>query len=267
MRFYYISIISIAMLAAIYLVGTAILGFIWWEIREHWKRVWLLMVPLYVLLLVSPIAEELWIAWNFGQLCKKDAGIVVYKTVEVEGFYDATGSALGVLRDDKYQWMEGPARDGRGASRLTRGDTEFTQQAIQRYEQENPLSSAADQGWIRVQMDKTTEALVFPKKKESWRIIKLDHPTARYHYRNVASHLSIAHGVKKFENAVLDTQTGVMLGRYVNYYRSAPWFFIGLGRPTIPCQEAEQDTRKYGTLMVYALVLRNVSGAESVGDK
>jgi hypothetical protein len=39
-------------------------------------------------------------------LCKKDAGIFVYKTVEVEGFYDDTTHWWRQLIESNYQFVE-----------------------------------------------------------------------------------------------------------------------------------------------------------------
>jgi hypothetical protein len=136
---------------------------------------------------------------------------------------------------------------------MTYGDAEFLLQANERLKAGEGRRTG--EGVYRVQMDAQTEALVFTDKKESWRITKLDHPSARYHYSTLASHLPVTHGVKRFENVVVDSESKDVLGRYLNYYRSAPWFFVGLSRPTIPCKETEEDTRRYGTLMLYSLIL------------
>ncbi len=106
MRFYYISIFSVVFLGLIYLIGTGLLAWIGLWLRKRWKRAWTVMVPLFLLLYIAPIGEEFWIAWNFGQLCKKDAGLFVYKTVEVEGFYDDTTHWWRQLAESKYQFME-----------------------------------------------------------------------------------------------------------------------------------------------------------------
>jgi len=106
MRFYYISIFSVVFLGLIYLIGTGLLAWIGLWLRKRWKRAWTVMVPLFLLLYIAPIGEEFWIAWNFGRLCKKDAGLFVYKTVEVEGFYDDTIHWWRQLAESKYQFME-----------------------------------------------------------------------------------------------------------------------------------------------------------------
>jgi hypothetical protein len=224
MRFYYISIVSIAMLAVIYLVGTVILFWIGQAWRKHYKRAWLAMTPFFMLLYAAPVAEEFWIAWNFGRLCAKDAGIFVYETVEVEGFYDAT-----------RQTLPGP-RTQQAAEQLDRGGYRF-------YEMVFPDFKGGPSKVVHLE-----------KVNGIWASTVLDQPTARYQYKELASHWPASHQVKKFERVVVDQESGEVLGRYLNYYRGAPWFFIGLGRPTIPCIETEDDTRKYGTIAVHSLV-------------
>ena len=107
MRFYYYSFFGVLLILLVYALGGALLGALWFALRR-WKRAWVLMLPLFALLLILPWAEELWIAWNFGQLCKKDAGTSILKTVEVDGFYDEThGWRADALRQSGYRWMEG----------------------------------------------------------------------------------------------------------------------------------------------------------------
>ena len=254
MRFYYISIFSVLLLGLIYLVGTGLLIWFGLWLRKKWKRAWMVMVPLFFLLYAGPVAEEFWIAWNFDRSCKKDAGIFIYKTAEVDGFYNSTGASFELVRSGGYRWVEGPTRGGAGAQRLTPGDTEFMREAMARLEKESEAERAIKKDVLRVQMDANTEAIIFPKTNESWRVSKLRNPTARYHYTVLASHRPTVHGVKKFEDVVVDTHTNDVLGRYVNYYREDPWFFIGLDRPSIPCAETELDTQKYGSLIFYAVL-------------
>jgi hypothetical protein len=254
MRFYYISIISVILLFVIWFVGTGLLTWLGSSLRKSRKRVWPVMLPLFLLLYLAPIAEELWIAWNFGQLCKKDAGIFITQTVEVDGFFNESGAGLDLVRPGNYKYIEAPNEDGAGAKRLEFGNAQWAKAAIERFEDQNPEKSVDDRKYIRVDMDEKTQALVFLSNGDSWRMTKLDHPTARYHYKTLATHLRVSHQIKKFEDAVVDQQTGDALGRYLNYYRGAPWFFVGLDRPTISCRETRDATRKYGRL-IYRSVL------------
>lgn len=235
MRFYYWTGLSWLILFPVYLIGTGLITLLWWWLAKRVRRSWTVVVPLYVMLAVAPWLEELSIAWNFGQLCKKDAGIFIYKTVEVEGFYDTTRPTTPVPRSDQA------ARD------LDQGGYRF-------YEMVYPDFKGGPNKVVHLE-----------KINGVWTATVLDRPTARYHYRANRHGIDVAHGVRKFENTVIDTQTDEVQGRYLNYYRRAPWFFIGLDRPTIPCSETERDTGKYGTISVHALVFgrgpkQNTSG-------
>jgi len=236
MRFYYISIISVLLLVFIWVIGTGLLAWYGSHLRNTRKRVLPVMVPLFLILYIGPVAEELLIARNFDRLCKEDAGIFVYKTVKVEGFYDSTrpthagpptAQAVESLEDGGYQFYEilFPNRQG-GSNQV-------------------------------VHLEKTNGV---------WTPTVLDQPTARYHYKELASHLPVSQRIKKFERVVVDQENGEVLGRYLDYYRGAPWFFIGLGRPTIPCSETEEDTRKFGTISVYSLVFGKGPKTRGVED-
>lgn len=212
MRFFYVSLFSLILLGLIYVFGTMFLVWLGKTLRRRWDGAWKLMVPLFLLLYIGPIAEELWISWNFGQLCKKDAGIFVYETVEVDGFYDDTSHWWRQLAESDYQFVE--SRDN------TFG------------------------GLYRVERD-----------GENLKHSEIERPTARYHYKELASHLPATHQVKKFERVVVDQENGEVLGRYLNYYRGAPWFFIGLDSPTIPCVEARDRWAEGRSMLVWQSVL------------
>lgn len=221
MRFFFLSPFSIIFLAVIYFIGTWILVAIGSRLRKKWKYAWIAIAPLFLALYIGPIIEELWIAWNFEQLCKKDAGIFVHRTVEVEGFYDDTR----------------PTHDG-----------PRNPQAIEEYERSGFR-------FTEKRLRDTDKVVHIEKRAGIWTANILDRPSARYHYRGNAFGIDVAHGIQKFQSEVIDTNTNEVLGRYVNYYRDVPWFFIGLDRPTLPCEETERDARKYRTISVHRLVL------------
>jgi hypothetical protein len=224
MRFYYISIISIAMLAVIYLVGTVILFWIGQAWRKHYKRAWLAMTPFFMLLYAAPVAEEFWIAWNFGRLCAKDAGIFVYKTVEVEGFYDATRPTLPEPRTKQ------------GAQDLDRGGYRF-------YEMVFPDLKGGPSKVVRLE-----------KRNGLWNATVLDQPTARYHYRAPHMNTPMTHKVDKIERVVEDTRGHELLARETKYRREAPWFYIGLDRPVMLCPApGEHPLSQYGSVFNLAL--------------
>ena len=132
MRFYYISIFSVLLLGLIYLAGTGLLTWFGLWLRKKWKRAWIVMVPLFLLLYAGPLAEEFWIAWNFGQLCKKDAGIFIHRTVEVDGFYDDTTHWWRQLAESEYQFVESRDNTYGGTWRVERDGNEVRHFKIER---------------------------------------------------------------------------------------------------------------------------------------
>ena len=233
MGFFFFSILSLPLLGVVY----GLLLLLFWGIARQTRgmpgRKALLSV-IGISFLVLPVSEELWIAWNFGQLCKRDAGLFVNKTVEVEGFYSdpATGS-LELVKSGGYRFIESPSKSG--VHRITYGDANFLRRAIERYKQANPKKEIDSQNYLRVKLDEGTEALVFPKKGDSWRIIKLDRPTARYHYRRLYFHKPGAYKVKAFEWIVEDTEAKSVIARETAFAREPSWFYIGLDQPTMFC--------------------------------
>jgi hypothetical protein len=236
MRFYYLSIFSLLLLGVIYFIGTGLLVWFGSWLRRRWKRAWVLMVPLFVLLLIAPVAEELWIAWNFGQLCKKDAGIFVNKTVEVEGYYDATAGLLQVYN---------PV-DPRTAKA-------FDERGYKFYE----MSLSDPRGG-------PTRVVHFEKLHGEWTPTVLDHPTAKYHF-NMDSGLKVTHGVWSQTAAVRDAQSEALVARYTRYNREAPWFFIGLDRPRIACDGPDGGPNLKHSFLIYQDVLkpRPVRGSDN----
>ncbi len=107
-------------------------------------------------------------------------------------------------------------------------------------------------------MNDGQRVVVSPNQIDAWRITKIDQPTARYHYRQVDLLKPVSHQIDRVENAVVDVQTGDVLGRFVNYYRGPYSFFVHLSRPTIPCEESETAIRKHGTLSAYGFTLKPI---------
>ena len=224
MRFYYWSFLNWIPLTIFYVIA-AVLVLILWKLTKGDRGAPKLVWSLIVVMVVLPWTEELWIAWNFGKLCKKDAGIFVYKTVAVDGFYDATRPTSATPWSKK----SGKELDGRG---------------YKFYEMPVPDFKGGPAKIAHLE-----------KVNGIWTTTLLDRPTARYHYKELASHLSVTHGVKQFERVVVDQQSDDVLGRYMNYYRNAPWFFIGLDRPTIPCVEARDRWAEGRSMLVWQSVL------------
>ncbi len=233
MGFYYTSIFSIVPLGIAY----GVLALIFWGIARITLGVpkrGIILAVVGVLFLVLPISEELWIAWNFGQACK-EAGTFIHKKVQVDGFYDDTGASLELVRSGTYRFVEG--RSDKGVTRITLGNAEFMKEALRRFQQDKPGRDPSAEDVVRVKLDEKTEALVYPRRGDSWRLERLDRPTARYHYTS-ENHVPEAHKVVKHQYVVTDTDTKEILGRELKYGRYAPWFFIGLDAPTRICAGA-----------------------------
>lgn len=231
MRFYYWSGLSWIMILPVYVAGVLLLGGLSWLFAKVFKRTWVVLAAIIVLLPVLAIApwwEELNIAWNFGQLCKKDAGIFITKTVEVEGFYDATAELLEV-------------------------PIPVTKQAADYYDK---AGYRIYEMVLRNVKGGPNKVVHLKKVKGVWTATVLDHPTARYRYEWPSLHAPVSHKVVKHERVVVDTKSGEILGRDLEYGRKAPWFFIGLDAPLMLCPEQHPLT-KYGA--IYNIVLKPIA--------
>lgn len=233
MGFYYISIFSLIPLGIAY----GLLALVFWGLARvtlNMRKRRILLATMGTVFLVLPVAEELWIAWNFGQACK-EAGTRIQKTVRVEGFYDDTGAGLELVRSGGYRFIESRRQDI--FTRLTLGDADFAQQALERFAHENAGKDGRKQDVVRVRLDDRTEALVFPQKSESWRITVLDRPSARYHFRmtDPMDGTRVAYKIVRSGSVVIDQETNEEIARYTSFSRSPPWFFVGLDTPGYAC--------------------------------
>jgi len=240
MRFYYFSLFSWMAYGIAVLVAVTLLSILWTRLLKFKLRnpvYWILVAAIFVL----PWAEELWIAYNFDRLCRKDAGIFINKTVEVDGFYDDTGGgSLDLVRSGTYRFIE--SRSDGSYTRLTLGDSAFMQEALERFKKTSPGRDPATQDVIRVNVDERTQALVFPQRGDVLRVTRLEKPTARYHYTTPQQSTPTAYKIRKTERLVTDSQSGEVLARETVYARSAFWFFISLGAPAMLCKDVDQRT-------------------------
>ncbi|MDR0776219.1 MAG: hypothetical protein LBE81_06230 [Azonexus sp.] len=179
------------------------------QLKDFRWRWWMLAPPALVLLAL-PWAEEAWIAWHFHQACK-DAGVKVYRTVEVEGYLNAATSIY-----ERQKVSLGP--------QFPNNPTEladFEKQGFRYFE--NLLTDGGARHLERVD-DKVIVTL-------------LDKPEARYHV--VYHHRPTRHRyeepigwrLEKTERQVIDSQTGEILGRSTTIRRWYPMvdaIWIGL---------------------------------------
>ena len=91
-----------------------------------------------------------------------------------------------------------------------------------------------------------TKVAHFEKVNGVWTPTILDRPTARYHYQWPHMSSKVAHKIVKGERLIVDSQSGEVLGRYLNYARGAPWFFVGLDAPKMGCREKKEDEVRLG---------------------
>lgn len=236
MRFYYFSLFSWIAYGVVVSVAIVLLWLVWTKLLTLPLKnpvYWLFVAAI----LVAPWSEELWIAYRFDQLCRKDAGLMIKKTVKVDGFYDDTG-VLTRLVGRPYEFVESP--DGQGRyKRIERASKEEKAKALAWYSGTHPGLAPPRNAWITQPISDRVRVVVEPDTGHAWHITTIDQPTARYWYKRVDNHTRVAHQIRRFQNAVFDSQTGELLARYMEYTRGPYWFFIGLDAPSIECVEAK----------------------------
>jgi hypothetical protein len=224
MRFYYWSFLNWIPLTIFYVIA-AVLVLILWKLTKGDRGAPKLVWSFIVVMVVLPWTEELWIAWNFGKLCKKDAGIFVYKTVAVDGFYDATRPTSATPWSKK----SGKELDGRG---------------YKFYEMPVPDFKGGPAKIAHLE-----------KENSTWTTTLLDQPTARYHYVWPNRNRQVGHKIWRSSEAIVDTQTNEELAGAVRYGRQAPWFFVGLDRPGMGCPRPGEDPLKRSGLLYTHVLL------------
>jgi hypothetical protein len=94
------------------IVGVVLLWPLFRLLRNSRWKLWIVSI-VGLPILAAPWAEEAWIAWHFNEACK-DAGVKVYRQVEVDGFYDDTmPSGYELIARYGYKFMEHRTDDGK----------------------------------------------------------------------------------------------------------------------------------------------------------
>ena len=255
MAFYYVSLFSIIPLGVAY----GLLGLLYWGLARATRgaRARTLILSLVgVIFLILPISEELWIAWNFAQACKQ-AGTFINKKFEVQGFYDSTRrSAYENTKRGGYRFVEQRSEDGKGVERVERADKDSASKALAWYVSQHPGKDVPSS--VIYPMDEKTQIVVFPRTDEAWIVTKLDHPTARYHFRMPNSHARAGYRITKHEMVIVDTTTGDVPGRYTRFSRDAPWFYWGI-KGDYSCDAPDRWPLTRGNFSIYRDVLQPVS--------
>lgn len=201
--------------------------------RFRWK--WAVVGPIALVLLAAPWAEEYWIARNFQIACE-DAGVHVYKQVEVDGFVDDTSRRHrveikpGLWNFDEKSLADWDARGYRF--------------------QENML---IDGGVSH--LERTARGI---------EVSILDQPTARYHYKHAYQptpyviEQPVGWKLEKLGTIIVDSETGETIGRDIQYRRTinvaeGSWrMFWGLAKTTC---EGTAPSPPIGRDMLYRYVL------------
>ena len=255
MGFYYLSIFSLILILVIYAVGIGLFRLVWVRIlhrRFTGTIVWLVIA----MILIAPWAEELWIAWNFGQACK-EAGTFIHKKVKVDGFYDSTmRSAYENTRRGGYRFVEQATADRKGVERVERAGDEARTKALDWYAERNPGKSLPKGQSVIYPLNGNQRIVVFPKSNETWLVTRLAQPTARYHYRMANSHTPVAHKIVKHKAIVVDSSTGDLLGKYTRFSRRSPWFYLSFGRGDFSCDAPGRWPLIRGSFSIYRDVLQ-----------
>ena len=145
-------------------------------------------------------------------LCEKDAGLTINRTVEVDGFYDATGSSINLIESD-YQFIE--------------------------YCDEHPLFTQAipepgcwrmrkvkrESGQCYERLDKRISKFVvdpYPEflKDHCIAVEKIERPEAQYSYHSDFKQWLYKNDVSEFTRSdiyIKDTVSSEILGRYISY--------------------------------------------------
>lgn len=171
-------------------------------------------------------------------LCEKDAGLTINKTVEVDGYYDATSIGVGAnLIDSDYQFIEF-CNDN---PKFTRAITDPGCWRVSKVKRES--------GQCYERLDKRLAKYVvkpYPEflKDHCLAVEKLEKPEARYSYNSDFKKWPDKNGVSEFTRSdayIKDTKTSEILGRYISYsYNEKPGHTTAKG-----CEIFEGDYPSY----------------------
>ena len=188
------------------------------------------------------------------QLCEKDAGLTIHKTVEAEGYYDADRSygAIRNLVESDYSFIEYCDLESNfqslfnepGCWRLTKAS---------RFE--NNCNEAVDKVLYRY------SGSSYPEFRENNCIAaeKIKKPTARYSYHSELKKWADEDPILKFRRShayIKDTNTDEVLGRYVSY---SYYNEKSLNKISKSCQILEGDYLSYREANLINTVLNPIS--------
>jgi len=202
-------------------------------LRRFVKRfpwIWRGLKSLAVILLLLPWLEEAWISWHFAQACK-EAGVKVYRQVEVEG---CGFSRKDLTRKDVTEGEQFPYDPTRVA--------DFEEMGFRFYEDILADGSARH-------LERTGNRVMVTLR---------DVPEARYYERYAYQPTPfrtverIGWKLEKGEEQVVDIQTGEILSQSIKIYRILPTYealILGLlAPPVLSCPKTPEPSLWQETL-------------------
>ncbi len=152
------------------------------------------------------------------RLCEKDAGLKIYKTVEVDGYYDTTGNNMAVAETD-YQFIEF-CDNNPSLTDLIPGPGCWRVSKVKR-----------ESGKCYERLDKKLAKIVvapYPEflKEHCIAVKKIEKPEARYSFNSDWRKWSGDDDVSKYTRTdvyIKDSKSSEILGRFVTYsYTEVP---------------------------------------------
>jgi hypothetical protein len=152
-------------------------------------------------------------------LCEKDAGVTIYKTVEVDGYYDTTGGFDLVVSPYKfYEFCD----DSPSASKFN----VIPDPGCYRVEKVKRKTGLCHQGYDDALVKLVVEPYPEFIKNNCIAVEKIGEPEARYSYHSDAKAWVDDNGVSEFRRSeiyIKDRVSSKVLSRYISYsYNKKP---------------------------------------------
>jgi hypothetical protein len=167
------------------------------------------------------------------RLCEKDAGLTVNKTVEAEGYFDATSIGIGAnLIESDYQFMEFCNDD----PKFTRAITEPGCWRVSKVKRESGICyERIDNMLAKNVVEPYPEFL----KEHCLAVEKLEKPEAEYKYEVESEEwwINESTGTKMTSGTgrIINNKTGEVFGEGKNYVLFPKWYGSGRSLPSIHC--------------------------------
>jgi hypothetical protein len=202
-----ITIIGWVIVGLVYLpIGIALA--VWAARRWREQRRSIVTVGVASLLpLAAIVAEAVFVNARFMALCE-EVRPKIKRTVVVTGFYDDSGGGIGYGHPggtlDRYDFIEWRDKEGR----------------IWRFERAEPATLTA------APLPGRPDRLVWltaEGKEATVRRVRIDRPTARYHYRSDLLPRPVGYHLRRRDEVVIDSQSGEVIATEGGGYQQPPF--------------------------------------------